>query len=208
MIEQFAIMLAATALPATTPQTVVEADRALAKAVRTEGQWTAFRRFAAPRAIFFQRGAHDAATILAGQPDPKQAFSWKVNESIISCDGTTAVTIGPVRRPDGKVGMLLLVWRRQPDGRWKWAAWRGGAGPTPDPGPAPRVITASCEGRPHLYVRPKPARPSGGLSSPDRTLIWHWEMDRSGAVTYSIQAWNGTAHAKVIGGDKVPVPRR
>jgi hypothetical protein len=202
-----AILLAAL-LPAATPQTAVEADRVLATAVRTEGQWTAFRRFAAPGALFFQRGAHDAATMLARQPDPKEAFTWDVNESITSCDGTTAVTIGPVRRPDGKGGMLLLVWRKQPDGSWKWVAWRGGASPTPDSGPVPRVITASCEGQPHSYLRPKPAGPSGTLASPDRTLIWHWETDRSGAVTYSIQVWNGTDHATVIGGDKVPVPCR
>lgn len=201
-------MIFAALLAVAAPPSAVEADRELAKAVRTEGQWTAFRRFAAPGAVIFQRGAHDAAAMLAGQPDPKTAFTWKVHESITSCDGTTAVTIGPVRRPDGKGGMLLLVWRKQPDGRWKWVAWRGGAGPTPDKGPVPRIIKASCKGPPNYYVRPKPAGPSGGLSSPDRTLIWHWETDRAGAVTYSIQVWNGTDHVTAVGGDNMPVPRR
>ena len=202
-------MIIGALLLAATPQTVIESDRALAKAVQTEGQWTAFRRFAAPGAVFFQRGAHDAAALLAGQPDPKKPFTWKVHESITSCDGTTAVTIGPVQRPDGKGGMLLLVWRRQPDGSWKWVAWRGGAAGTPEPpGPVPRIITASCEGSPHSYVKPAPAGPSGTLASPDRTLIWYWATDRSGAVTYSIQVWNGTDHATVVGGDKVPVPRQ
>jgi hypothetical protein len=205
LISVFAMLMAERAVM---PQTALQVDRQLEKAVRTEGQWTAFRRFAAPGAVIFQRGGHDAAALLARWPDPKKPFTWAVHESITSCDGTTAVTIGPVRRPEGTAGMLLLVWRKQPDGRWKWVAWRGGAGPTPDSGPVPRIITASCKGRPHSYMRPAPAGPSGGLSSPDRTLIWHWETDRSGAVTYSIQVWNGTAHATVVGGDKVPVPRK
>jgi hypothetical protein len=196
----FLILLAA-AMP-----TAVDADRALARAVQKEGQWTAFRRFAAPGAVMFQRGAHDAASLLAGQPDPKKPFTWEVHESITSCDGTTAITIGPVRQADGRDGMLLLVWRKQPDGSWKWVVWRGGAGRTPEPGPVPRTITASCEGEPPLYVRRQPEGPSGTVSSPDRTLIWYWETDRTGAVTYYIQAWNGTAHKTVVGGDRVSVP--
>ena len=201
-------MILAVLLAAAAPQTVLEADRALAAAVRSEGQWTAFRRFAAPDAIIFYNGPHPAVRTLKAQRDPPSAMTWTVAESWTSCDGTTAFTVGPVRRPGGKEGVLLLVWRKQPDGSWKWVAWKGaGEGSTEVPGP--RVAVASCAGTPPLYMTAKPPGRSGRLWSPDRTLMWDWHADLSDNVTYNIRVWDGTRHVTLIaGGDQLRLRSR
>lgn len=202
------LLAALLAAAAPDPHSVLEADRALAAQVRSDGQWTAFRRFAEADAIMFHNGAHPAAALLKGQPDPATPLTWTVEESWTSCDGTTAFTVGPVRRPSGKAGMLLLVWRKQPDGSWKWVAWRGAAEGRAEL-PGPRVEAASCEGSPPSYLMPKAEGPSGRLWSPDRTLLWDWRTDAAGKVSYSVRAWDGTRHVTLIaGGDEVRVGGR
>lgn len=192
-------MILAVLIATSAPQSALEADRSLAAAVQTEGQWTALRRFAAPDAIWFQNGPHQASRALARAPNPPSGITWTVAESISSCDGTTAFTIGPMRRPSGEIGSLLIVWRKQPDGRWKWIAVRAAA-TVGRPGPEPRVTTASCEGRPHSYISPAPEGPSGEVWSPDRTFWWSYRTDRWGRVAYSIRIWNGTEHWVALSG--------
>lgn len=195
-------------LAAAVPQTVIEADRALAKAVKTEGQWTAFRRFAAPDAVIFQDGPHQAATLLADWRDPAVAMTWTVTKSITSCDGTTAYTLGSVRRPAGGTGSLVLVWRKRADGKWKWVAWKGAAWAVAFVA-KPRTEVASCAGSPPYTMSPRPDGPFGHMWSPDRTFSWRWQADRASDVTYSIQVWNGTGYVTVLAGDdKERVPRR
>lgn len=198
-----AMLLAA----APAPQSALEADRALAAAIQREGQWTALRRFAAPDAIWFQNGAHRASRVLGHAPDPPAGVTWTVAESVTSCDGSTAATLGPLRHPSGEGGSLLIVWRRQPDGNWKWVAVRSSS-TIGTPGPEPHVTTASCDGRPHSYVSPMPEGPSGELWSPDRTFWWTWRTDRLGLVSYSLRIWNGTEHWVALQGyDTRPAPR-
>lgn len=201
-------LLLAIAPAAGAARTALETDRELAKAVQSEGQWTAFRRFAAPGAIIFERGAHAASTHLRGRPDPRPPLTWTVHESVTSCDGTTTITVGPVQREAGKTGILLLVWRKQPDGSWKWVVWRGAAGTVSKPGLSAGALKASCTGTPPLIMRRRSEGPSGLVTSPDRTLLWYWETNRAGAVTYYTQAWNGTAYKTAAGGDNVPTLRK
>ena len=200
-------MILAVLLATQAPQSVLEADRALARAIESEGQWTALRRFAAPGAVWFQNGVHQASRALANAPDPPSAITWTVAEVGTSCDGSTAFTLGPMQRPSGEVGSLLIVWRKQPDGSWKWVAVRAAA-TVGTPGPESRVTVASCEGRPLSYVSPAPEGPSGELWSPDRTFWWSYRTDRSGRVTYSLRIWNGTEHWVALRGYDTGPARR
>ena len=200
-------MILAILLAAQAPQSALEADRALATAVRNEGQWTALRRFAAPDAIWFQNGVHDASWALGRAPDPAAGISWTVAEVGTSCDGTAAFTLGPVRWPSGARGSILIVWRRQPDGSWKWVALRTAA-TVGVPGTEPNVTAASCEGRPPGYVSPAPEGPSGELWSPDRTFWWSYRTDRQGLVAYSLRLWNGSEHWVALSGRDTGPARR
>lgn len=200
-------MIFAAVLAIQAPQSALEADRALAAAVQSEGQWTALRRFAAPDAVWFQNGAHQASSALARAPDPRPGVTWTVAEVGTSCDGTTAFPLGPMRRPSGEAGSLLIVWRKQPDESWKWVAVRAAA-TVGTPGPEPRVTVASCEGRPLTYMSPVPEGPSGELWSPDRTFWWSWRTDRQGRVTYSLRIWNGTEHWVALRGYDTGPARR
>ena len=118
------------------PGKVVAADIALARAALDEGQWTAFRRFAAPGAQLDEgRGPADAATVLSTRADPPQPLRWAVREVWSSCDGTLAASFGRWRDA-GIVGNYLTIWQRQGDGSYRWL-YRSGSTDNPQPRPHP-----------------------------------------------------------------------
>ena len=182
------------------PSTIVSTEIAFARAAREEGQWTAFREFAAPGALLHGRnGVVDAAGFLAGLSDPEQPVQWGVRTVAMSCDGALAVSQGRYRDPDGIVGNYVTVWQRQSDGTYLYTYDAGG----PDvPQPPPRaeiedgdiVVTAidavqgliaTCP-RGEQTVPPPPAIPIGAEGagdaqlSRDGTLRWRWEHRADG----------------------------
>lgn len=97
---------------------VADAERAFAAAARTDGQWTAFRAFAAPDAILYAPGQVDARGFLAGKPDPQPAVAWAPAHTLTSCDGTLAYSTGGWTRGAAR-GSFGTVWRRDAAG-WRW----------------------------------------------------------------------------------------
>lgn len=185
----------ASAPGAAQPSTVVAAEIAFARAAREQGQWTAFRQFAAPGALIHApTGPVPVDAFLAGQADPAEAVQWEPRAVAISCDGAMAVSQGRYRDPEGMVGNFVTVWERQSDGEYRYVFDAGG----PDvPQPPPRkpvedgdiVVTsidavlglvASCP-RGQGAVPPPPAMPIGedgkadARLSSDGTLRWRWE---------------------------------
>lgn len=182
------------------PSTIVAAEIAFARAAREQGQWTAFRQFAAPGAVIHTpSGPVPLDTFLAGQSDPAEAVQWEPRAVAISCDGALAVSQGRYRAPDGSVGNFVTVWERQGDGQYRYVYDVGG----PDvPQPPPRkpvedgdiVVTsidavlglvASCP-RGDGEIPPPPAIPIGedgkadARLSRDGTLRWRWEQREDG----------------------------
>ncbi|MDC8755551.1 hypothetical protein OIK40_12950 [Erythrobacter sp. sf7] len=182
------------------PSTIVAAEIAFARAAREEGQWTAFRTFAAPGAVIHTpSGPVVADTFLAGRTDPAEAVQWEPRAVAISCDGALAVSQGRYRDPNGTVGNFVTVWERQSGGEYRYVYDVGG----PDvPQPPPRkavedgdiVVTsidavlglvASCP-RGRDEVPPPPAIPIGedgktdARLSRDGTLRWRWEQRDDG----------------------------
>lgn len=197
MIE--ALLLAA-AEPA---MTAIDAERAFAAEAQKSGQWTAFRKHAADDAIMFVPQAGSAQEFLKGKADPPVAVFWWPGRSYVSCDGATAINTGPWVRQWGKsVGYFTTVWKRQPDGGWKWALDHGDG-----------LQTARAQGgdiKPRQASCAKPVKPplpklgmtkdgsSGGGQSADGTLVWRWFVRADGSRTFEALLWTGMGWNSVI----------
>lgn len=123
----FAVVLAACASqpPAQAPTAapVIAAERAFAADGATRGWGAAFRRAAAPEALTLSPGPVNAQANLAEiDGDGDTSLAWAPAFAGISIGGDFGFTTGPfwVRGRDGILGHYFTVWRRQPDGGWKW----------------------------------------------------------------------------------------
>ena len=201
-------MIAALLIAAATP-TAIDAERAFAADAQQLGQWTAFRKWAADDALMFTPQPVNAQKFLKGRKDPPVSVFWWPGRSYVSCDGTYAINTGPWVREWGKaVGYFTTVWKRQPDGGWKWIYDAGDSleMPRPEGGDIlPRV--ASCQGKP----APPPAAEaetdarSGRGQSKDGTLHWRWSVKPDGQRSFSAYMWNGQEMFRVVD-DRVAAP--
>ena len=194
-------MIALALLAAISAETAVDAERAFAAMAQTEGQWAAFRAFAAPEGVMFVPEQVNAQEWLSGRADPPFAVMWWPGRSWVSCDGSLAVNSGPWTRPAGRMGggYFTTVWARQPDGGWKWLLDHGDELPTPRPaGDAPEVRRATCS--------PAPAAIERDGASADGTLSYGFEVAPDGARRVRAWLWNGRSHEIVID-DAVEAPR-
>ncbi|MXO91686.1 hypothetical protein GRI41_12685 [Altererythrobacter aquaemixtae] len=185
------------------PTRVVATELAFARAAREDGQWTAFRAFAAPGAVIHARsGVVDAGAYLSGLADPAEAVQWAPRAVWMSCDSLIAVSQGRFRDPEGKVGTYTTAWKRQSDGDYRWTydvAVLDDPQPPPRPelGPASEdeiVVSALSSIKGLVSDCPREAEPvpqppefavAPGVShamatSPDRTLRWRWEHKAGG----------------------------
>lgn len=196
--------LAALLLLTSPVEGAVSAERAFAQAAQTEGQWTAFRAFAADDAVMFVPRETNAHEFLEGREDPIVAVMWWPAESYISCDGTTAVNSGPWVQPRAR-GYFTTVWQRQDDGSWRWLLDHGSGLAEPRPaGDEPSVRRAVCPETP--LVVEEVAAPEGAIDygrhhSPDGTLIWSWEVREGGARRFEAFLYNGAGYDHVITND-------
>jgi len=190
-------MILAMLLAVAAPQTAIDAERAFAADAQKLGQWTAFRKYAADDAVMFVPQQTNAQAFLEDKKDPPVSVFWWPGKSFVSCDGTYAINTGPWVRQYGKaVGYFTTVWKRQPDGSWKWI-YDGGDS----------LETARAEGgdiKPRLASCTKPVRAplpklgltqggsSGGGHSVDGTLVWRWFVHADGSRTLEVLLWNGS----------------
>lgn len=190
--------------PIANPSEVAATDIAFARAARDDGQWTAFRRYAADGAVIHGRnGPIDADPWLAAQDDPPAPVQWTPTAVWSSCDGSTAVTQGKFADPEGQWGYYVTVWERQRDGRYRWVYDMGAPDdeltaaenarrentPTGENAIVIRAIEA-IEGRVadcrQRYDKVDMANISpevsgtGGRSSRDNSLAWGWTQFADG----------------------------
>ena len=190
----------ATAPGAAQPSTIVAAEIAFARAAREQGQWTAFKMFAAPGALLHGGdGPFAIEPWLATQADPPAATQWEPRAVVISCDGALAVSQGRLTTPEGQVGNFVTVWERQENGEYRYVFDAGGLD-VPQPPPRKPVedgdivvtsidavlgMVASCP-RGGAEIPPPPAMPVGEEGkadvrlSRDGTLRWRWEHRADG----------------------------
>ena len=201
-------MILALLLAAAAPQSAVDAEREFAARAQTEGMWTAFRATAAEDAILFVPEPVNAQEWMKGRKDPQIGYMWWPAQSFVSCDGTVAVNTGPSVL-SARRGYFTTVWRRQPDGRWKWVFDHGDTLSMPRPAhEVPKVRKASCRGRP--AIPPVSAQSvlqgSGSGASPDGTLTWSWALLPKGGRRLNVHLWDGAALKPVLKDEVAAAP--
>ncbi|MBO6527522.1 MAG: hypothetical protein JJ970_09210 [Erythrobacter sp.] len=189
--------------PTANPSKVVAAELAFARAAQEDGQWTAFRDFAADEGVMFVPEPVDARQWLAGRANPPQAVQWQPHQVWSSCDGSLAVTRGAWQRPDGSSGYFTTVWQRQRDGEYRWTLDQGDVLETPLEAPEfVRTDVADCPQRglaADLRAQAERSRPvTGGtyfdqvsadsslfltfVVSPDLSRHWKLMLHRDGQM--------------------------
>ncbi len=182
------------------PGRVAAADFAFARMARDEGQWTAFRAYAAGDAVMdAPDGFAPVSEVLDGLADPAEPIRWAPTDVWSSCDGTLAVSLGRFIRPNGLVGDYVTVWELQSDNSYKWIYDTGTPDdpqPVPDPGedlPEDAIVVegmTSIEGRiadcqPAVGHSALPLAITGNATrastSADSSLTWQSSLQDDGA---------------------------
>jgi hypothetical protein len=202
-------MIAALLLASAPVTSAIDADLAFARDAKRIGQWTAFRKWADRDAVMFTPQAVWAKTFLKPLKDPPKAITWRPAQSFVSCDGRTAVNMGPWFTQDEHLaGFFTTVWQRTPAG-WRWV-YAGGIPPaTGSKGMKPRSVKASCSAPPTAPpIQPPPKlkatqalktpMDNGRGESADGTLGWDWKVTAKGERTFRVYLWNGKRYAEVI----------
>jgi len=115
---------------------VIAAERSFAARATEAGWIPAFREFTAPDGQLGQPDGYVSAPAeLAASPDDgnRDLFWWPAFAAI-SRSGDFGFTTGVVSFDAARTprGHYFTVWRRRPDGSWKWI-YDGGVGPIADP---------------------------------------------------------------------------
>ena len=183
-IAAVAALLAASGAPAAARPVdvspVVEAERAFAQAARTDGANAAFLRYSAPDALVFQPKPRLAKAALEANPIPAVPLNWWPAYAGIAVSGDLGFTTGPfvVGTGDRKShGWYFTIWRRQPDGSWRWII---------DHGPRTREAAANGTGAqvaalPHGRRSP-PAKAFGDVKSTEARLAAELAADARAAL--------------------------
>jgi len=202
-------MIAALLLMAAEPMSAIDAERAFAAEAQKLGQWTAFRKYAADDALMFVPQPTNAQTFLKDRKDPPASVFWWPGRSYVSCDGTVAVNTGPWVREWGKsVGYFTTVWKRQPDGGWKWIYDAGDELKTAraEGGDIGSTVAACTKpGELVVHGSPAPGNKARQGESVDGSLHWSWQTRPDGSREFSAYLWNGKAMMPVVA-DKVAAP--
>jgi hypothetical protein len=189
-------LIVAVLLAAAAPQSAIDVERAFAADAQKLGQWTAFRKYAADDAVMFVPQVINAQAFLKDKNDPPATVFWWPGASFVSCDGSYAVNTGPWVRQWGKsVGYFTTVWKRQPDGSWKWIYDGGDALESARAGGGDiKPRQASCA-KPVRTPLPKLGLTQGGSfgggQSIDGTLVWRWFVRADGSRTLEVLLWRG-----------------
>ena len=189
--------------PVAKPGDIVAAELAFARMAEEEGQWTAFREYAAEGAIMFDPAKVDARDWLKNRADPPVAVSWEPYEVWSSCDGSIGVTRGAYVKGDER-GWYTTIWKRMPDGTHRWLLDHGQKDPAV-PGP-PELIEAHIAECPELPWSPTQELQVGtpgqgeffGGTSDDRTLRWGGRVDQWGGRIVTVDVWDGTQFQRVL----------
>ena len=209
-----AILLAAIQPATAASMSAIDAERAFAADAQRIGQWTAFRKYAAPSAVMFVPQPANAQAWLKGRKDPPWSVFWWPGRSYVSCDRTVAINTGPWVREFGKsVGYFTTVWVRQRGGSWQWTYDAGDDLKfARDEGGDIKPVNASCNGRPSgavvLGTIGAAGYRNGGGRSPDGTLVWSWTSSPKGDRRFLAQLWDGRTWQPVIDDKVEAAPQR
>ncbi|MEO1969257.1 MAG: hypothetical protein ABGW87_11155 [Sphingomonadaceae bacterium] len=166
---------------------VVATEIAFAREAKEQGQWKAFRDYAAKDAVMFVPQPVNARDWLKDRKDPAQAVDWDAYQVWSSCDGSLAVTRGGWTGPDGTHGVFTTVWRRQKKGEYLWELDQGE--PTSEPLKAPEFLDGNIADCPlGRDPRQRGAQPAVANTSNDGTLRYDWTVSPDGKTRH-FEVW-------------------
>ncbi|MET1112145.1 MAG: DUF4440 domain-containing protein [Allosphingosinicella sp.] len=189
LVPVLAALLAAS-LAAAAPRAdvgeVVAAERAFASAARTEGVNAAFLRYSAPDGLVFQPGPTNAKAALAANPIPPGKLDWWPAYAGIAASGDLGFTTGPYVIGGGErqgYGWYFTIWRRQPDGSWRWFLDHGPRTREAAPAGTGAEVAALPAGR-----RSPPGRAIGEVKSAEARLAAALASDARAALPLFLAA--------------------
>jgi ketosteroid isomerase-like protein len=132
---------------------MVAAERAFSKLSEEKGFKESFLTYIAEDGIMFRPTPVKGKEMLAARPDPPIKLTWQPSHAEIARSGDMGWTTGPwQRQPKGSnvvfYGDFLTVWKKQPDGKWRWVIDAGSSHPKPTApaGSPPRVPAEKSKG--------------------------------------------------------------
>lgn len=169
-----------TSLPA--PDEIVAAERAFAADGYERGVKLSFLANSAPDAVIFAPGPVNAHETLAALPDedltePRAHLVWWPLYAGISKSGDLGFTTGPFAADEKRRGHYFTIWRKQPDGAWKWVL---------DAGIGADASNEAAKGSPASFMPTS----REGSSSPEKALhhVVAIEMSLAAAAKSGIQS--------------------
>ncbi|MGA9581017.1 MAG: hypothetical protein WBR13_03480, partial [Allosphingosinicella sp.] len=144
----------ASAAPRADVGQVVAAERAFARAAQTHGANAAFLQYSAPDALVFQPRPKPARAALEANPLPPIPLKWWPAYAGIAASGDLGFTTGPYVVGAGDRlghGWYFTIWKRQPDGSWRWIIDHG----PPTREAAPEGTGAQVAALPHGRRSPR-----------------------------------------------------
>ena len=163
-------------------QAVIDAENSFAAQATQAGTKAAFLAFSAPTGFIAEGGKLvDAQEVWRARPaQPNTRLSWYPVLADVAQSGDLGYTTGPwTRLKDGQpqaAGEYVTVWRKQPDGTWKFAIDMG----IERIGAAPAKPTAVPQPRLQAAVATPSMAPSGIILDVDRKFAAA-ELSKPGA---------------------------
>lgn len=119
---------------------VVEAERAFARDGLALGITASFNKWAVPEAVMIAGGRAQTVRQVYPPDVPRSAdeprLEWWPNFAGIARSGELGFTTGGVAVNGQRTGHYFTIWKKQPDGNWRWV-YDGGAGASARDVPGP-----------------------------------------------------------------------
>ena len=122
------LLAPAVATAAADTREVADAERAFAAMARDKGVGSAFKSFVADDGILFVPEPRPAKAFLESAFDAPGSLRWWPVYAGIALSGDLGFATGPFVSEAGERkghGWFFTVWRRQPDGAWRWVLDHG-----------------------------------------------------------------------------------
>ena len=126
------------------PAEIEKAERAFAADGMALGVRDSFLKHMADDAIVFRPGPVNAKALYEKRPSSKTPrLEWWPRKVVIARSGDLGLSVGPWAIDGKRGGYYATIWRKGPDGQWKWI-YDGGA--EADAASAPDAATPAIQG--------------------------------------------------------------
>lgn len=195
------LLTAAPTLAATpSPAEIEKAERAFAADGLALGVRDSFLKHMADDAIVFRPGPVNAKALYEKRPSSKTLkLEWWPQKVVIARSGDLGLSVGPSQINGKRGGYYATIWRKDPDGQWKWI-YDGGA--EADAASAPDASTPAIQGPTAAKGSKTPADALAAVRTAEDTLAKAANNDapRGYRAVLASDAWltgpNGTEGLK------------